>query len=188
MADFREVIEGAQGGFEKLVGGIPGYKGYKEKEWRREADKLLREKLVRELETYHRQLTDLQMELVNIALIEYTDDLDRALRKLQHLIDRIKTAIYGYSGFFDAVKVKEEQLDAIYAYDAGLLEQVPALGTLVDALRGAVEAGEGIAPAIKELITATAQLNELFEKREEAIYGVLPRIETPKPSMEESGE
>ena len=41
--DMREVVAGGMSGLEKLINKIPGYHGYKEKEMRRDADKLLRD-------------------------------------------------------------------------------------------------------------------------------------------------
>jgi hypothetical protein len=45
MADLRQTSYDNMGRFEALVAKIPGYKGYKEKEMRREADALLRQHL-----------------------------------------------------------------------------------------------------------------------------------------------
>ncbi len=167
--DFRDLIEGAKGGLEKFEASLPGFKGYKEKEWRREADKLLRGKLADDLSEQLRRLNELQRELVDARLIEFTDDLGRAIRKLENLIDRVKTATYGYSGFFDAIKVKEEQLDSIYAFDAKLLEQLPRLAEAVDAVRGNIEAGTEIKAGIGKLVKVITALSEQFEKRKEAI-------------------
>ena len=41
------------------------------------------------------------------------DWLNEAVVKLGTLIDRIKTASYGYAGLFDPVRIKEQQLDAL---------------------------------------------------------------------------
>ena len=170
--DFRDVIEGAKGGLEKFAASLPGFKGYKEKEWRREADKLLRGKLADELAVQLRRLNELQLQLVDSGLIEFTDDLGRAIKKLENLMDRIKTATYGYSGFFDAVKVKEKQLDAIYAFDAKLLEQLPKVAEAIDAVGQDIEAGTGIGAGIQKLIKVITALAEQFEKRKEAITAV----------------
>ena len=48
--DLTELVKASQNKFEKLVSGIPGYKGYKQKEQRREADKLLRLQIARQFE------------------------------------------------------------------------------------------------------------------------------------------
>lgn len=167
--DFSKLVKDQRGGFEKLVGKIPGYKGYKEKELRREADKLLRQKLAADLDLQRRRLNEQQVALVNAGQILFTDDLERALTKLQTLIDRIKTASYGYSGLFDAVKVKEEQLDQLYAFDAGLLDGVPQVAAAVDKVAEAIEKEAEIGPAIKALTKLVTQFNDLFSRRQEAI-------------------
>lgn len=170
--DFRKIVESSKGGFEGLMGKIPGYKGYKEKELRRQADKLLRGKVADEIDAQRRRLSEQQMELINAGLIEYTDDLDRAVVKLQTLVDRIRTASYGYRGFFDAVKVKEEQLDALYAFDSALLNGVPEITEAIDNVERAIGNKEDIMPTIRALVKTVTKMNELFSKREETIYQV----------------
>ena len=117
---------------------IPGYNGYKEKELRREADKLLRMEVAGKLDDQRKRLSELQMQLISQAQIEYVDDLERAVMKLQLLIDRIKTASYGYAGLFDAVKVKEEQLDALYEFDNQMLDLVDEIAADVDQVSSAI--------------------------------------------------
>lgn len=168
--DYQQLVESAQSGFEKVVGSIPGYKGYKQKELRREADKLLRKKIGAELDKQRRRLNGQQTALFKAGLIEYTDDLDQAIMKLQTLSDRVKTASYGYRGFFDAVKVKEEQLDALYAFDAGLLAGIPKIAQAIDGVAEAIQSKAEVGAAIQALVEAATELGELFSKREEAIY------------------
>jgi len=167
--DLKEKVAGAMGGLEQLVAGIPGYKGYKEKELRREADKLLRDTLARRFEEQLRRLPALQRELISSGQLLLVDDLDMAAKKLQIFIDRVKTATYGYAGFFDAVKVKEEQLDALYQFDAALLEQVDQIKAGIDKLAQAISTREGVAEVINELIAAADSLNETFHRRQDVI-------------------
>jgi len=167
--DLLATIEGSLGGFEKLTGKIPGYHGYKEKELRREADKLLRMELASKFDDQRKRLSGLQQELISQALIEFLDDLERAAMKLQLLIDRIKTASYGYAGLFDAIKVKEEQLDALYDFDNQILDFVDEVAADVDEVTSAVSAGEGAGEAIRALIGTVDEANQAFGHREEAI-------------------
>ncbi len=167
--DFNKLVDDQRGGFEKLMGKIPGYKGYKQKEQRREADKLLRQKIAADLDQQRRRLGELQIALINAGQILFTDDLERAVTKLQTLMDRIKTATYGYAGLFDAVKVKENELDQLYAFDAGLLDGVPAVSAGVDKVSEAIDKGGDIGAAIKALVQIMTQFNDLFSKRQEAI-------------------
>ncbi len=142
-----------------LVSKIPGYKGYKDKELRREADKLLRMQVAGQLDDQRKRLTELQNQLVSQAQIEWLDDLERAVMKLQLLIDRIKTASYGYAGLFDAVKVKEEQLDALYEYDNQMLDFVDDIAADTDRVASAITAKEGIGEAITDLVSTVDEAN-----------------------------
>lgn len=167
--DLRETVESSLGGLEKLVKKIPGYKGYKDKELRREADKLLRMEVADKFDDQRKRLAELQVELISQAQIEFVDDLERAVMKLQLLIDRIRTATYGYAGLFDAVKVKEEQLDALYEFDNQMLGFVDEAAADVDRVTSAITAKEGIGDAIRELVDTMTQANTTFGHRDEAI-------------------
>jgi hypothetical protein len=63
--DFVDKAKGAMGKLESLMAQLPGLKGYKEKELRREADKTVRDMLVRELGDQRQRLATIQMELIN---------------------------------------------------------------------------------------------------------------------------
>lgn len=169
MDDLRETVHGAMSGLERLFAKVPGFRGYKDKELRREADKLLRDQLAARFGDQHQRLTELQMQLISRVQIEFLDDLDRAALKLQLLVDRIKTASYGYAGLFDAVKVKEEQLDALYEFDNQMMDLADGVATKVDQLASAISAREGIAAAAEEVIEAADEANMAFSHREEAI-------------------
>jgi hypothetical protein len=167
--DLRETVESALGGLEGLAKKIPGYKGYKDKELRREADKLLRQQLASQLEDQRRRLGELQNRAISQAQIEFLDDIERAVSKLQLLIDRVKTSSYGYAGLFDALKIKEEQLDLLYEFDSRMLASVEVIAADVDRVESAIGAREGVDEAINELLETVDQANRTFGHRHEAI-------------------
>ncbi|MGC9336217.1 MAG: hypothetical protein ACP5JJ_18910 [Anaerolineae bacterium] len=167
--DLRDRVEAALSGLENLVRKIPGFGGYKEKEVRREADKLLRTEIARQLDDQRKRLSELQNDLIRQAQIEFLDDLERAASKLQLLIDRMTTASYGYAGLFDAVKVKEAQLDALYEFDQKMLDFGDEIAAGVDRVASAISAREGIGGAIEELVDIVAEANQTFGHRHEAI-------------------
>jgi hypothetical protein len=167
--DLRDRVEAALSGLEDIARKVPGYGGYKEKELRREADKLLRTEIAQQLDDQRKRLTELQNSLVRQAQIEYVDDLERAVSKLQLLIDRHKTATYGYAGLFDAVKVKEAQLDALYEFDQRMLDFVDEIAAGADGVASAISAREGIGGAIDELVQVIEEANQTFGHRHEAI-------------------
>ena len=85
------------------------------------------------------------------------------------LTDRLKTASYGYAGLFDAVKVKEEQLDALYDFDNQMLLLVQEIASDVDQVASAIAAKEGVGLAIAELVVTVEEANVTFGHRDEAI-------------------
>jgi hypothetical protein len=171
MTDLYEQISGDRGRIESFLGKVPGYKGYKEKEMRREADKLLREALARRVEEQWRRLPDIQKQLLSGGQIQWLDDIEGATMKLQTFIDRLKTASYGYAGFFDAVRVKEDELDQLYNFDMALDGHVDEIRTAVDTLSSAAMSKEGIGEAIAQLNGAAAMANETLSRRKDVIMG-----------------
>jgi len=167
--DLRQKVTEALGGLEQLVAKVPGYKGYKEKEMRREADKLLREQLARRFEEQRRRIPNLQKQLIKSGQAGLLDDLEEGAMKLQLLIDRLKTASYGYAGFFDAIKVKEAQLDALYEFDNALMDEVPNVAAGTNKVFEALAAKEGVAEAIADLVTTIQGVNDTFSKRQDVI-------------------
>lgn len=169
LGDLTEKIQSSQNKFEKLVARIPGYAGYKQKEQRREADKLLRLHVAQAYQEQLARLNELQYTLTTRGQLSAVSALDRAASKLQRLIDRIKTASYGYAGLFDAVKVDEAALDKLYDFDQAMLDGVAAIAALLGQLAEGV-AGEADTAAItNQLSTDLENLNQTFSQRREVI-------------------
>ena len=172
VKDLRETIRSATGKFEELVGKVPGYKGYKEKELRREADKLLRLHLARRFEEQLSRLNGIQMELTNRGRLASIVTLERCVMKLQMLIDRVKSASYGYGGFFDAIKVKEAELDALYDFDSQLESGVARISAVLDELAAAAQAEEKTALPSGDLVALLDELNATFSQRQDVLLGL----------------
>jgi hypothetical protein len=169
--DMREVVSGGMSDLEKLAAKIPGYRGYKEKEVRREADKLLRDHVYRVLSEQRRRVEDIQTNL-GLGQIEEVEKLGRARRRLQTLADTVHTASYGYAGLFDAVKVREEQLDALYSFDSNLLAESDSIVEAVDSLQAAADRGEGVPSAIRDLTETVTHLQDTYNRRRDVITGM----------------
>ena len=169
--DMRDVVEGAQSGLEKILNKIPGYGGYKQKEMRRDADKLLRDHIYGVLTEQRGRIEDIQGQL-GVEHIESVESIGKARRRLQTLADTVHTAAYGYAGMFDAVRIKEEELDALYSFDNGLLAEAEAIAACVDSLQAAVDSEESATGAIRELTSTITRLQELYNRRKDVITGM----------------
>ena len=122
-----------------------------------------------QLEEQKQAVLSIQKKLLKGGGLMLLDDVDGAVQKIQILIDRVKTASYGYAGFFDAVRIKEEQLDALHRFDVALAARVVDVQRAVERLDTAVTTNENIGPAIEQLTDLVAELNILFNRRHEAI-------------------
>src|SRR5207249_2091558 len=96
-------------------------------------------------------------------------DFEHATLKLQRFADRVRTASYGYAGLFDAVRVEEPQLDALYDFDLALEAGVGRLAQEREALGASVDKGEGVAEALKALSQLADDLNAQFDRRQQTI-------------------
>ncbi len=189
MGDTVGQIKDQRGGFVKLLAKIPGFKGYMEKETRRDADKLVRDAIASRFSAQLDRLSEVQMDLIPNGGFEFLDDVEQAAVRLRTFIDRVKTAPRGYAGLFDAVQVKEDQLEQLYNFDAQLLGEADNLANVIDACKvamgtlpapapaeGQVAVAVGpdaLKPAIAALRRTCAGLNDLFDKREHILVGSL---------------
>jgi hypothetical protein len=154
---------------ERLSDKIPGYSGYVDRERRRDIDKLHREHLADTLRRLKGPLTDLMRELSSSGRLFEVGPVDSAIKKLDHLENRVRFASYGYSGFFDAVKIEQAQLDSIYRFDLALVEHVDRLEAKAGELKAKSGTAEGLKVAGAELAAAVDEVNHAFDERARAI-------------------
>ncbi len=167
----KDKMKADRNALEELVAKIPGFRGYKERELRRDADRVLRQHVSALLEEQRKRLNEVQLRLLEGGRVDLLDDLERFGTKVQGVINRLRTAAYGYAGLFDAVKVNEEQLDALYRFDEKLLSLVDDLRDALDRLGEALDAEEDLGGALKRLKRAVDGLASTVRKREEAVVG-----------------
>ncbi len=170
MSDILGRIREDQDVFGKLLAKLPGFNGYFDREQRRAADKLLREGVAQRYEEQWRRISSLQRELISQGGLAYIDDLEGAAIKLRQFVDRVRTASYGYAGFFDAVKIRSEELEQLYQYDLWLLSLVDAIARAVDNVESSMGT-DGLPAAIRHLTTLSQESVEAYNKRAEAITG-----------------
>ncbi len=109
---------------ENWMARIPGVRTYREREHRRETDKKLREHLSSRLQEIRSQLKKVVLDLSSKGQMETLAKLDHLSSHLQQMADTIRYASYGYSGIFDLDKIREEELDRLYAFDLSLVDDL----------------------------------------------------------------
>jgi len=147
---------------ETLARAIPGFKGYRERDLRRDADRQQREYLAGRLEANRKALDEVADQATRGGVLDAINDVETARKRLDRVAARLRYAERGYSGFFDAVKVDETVLGRLYQFDLSLLEGVEAVRTAAEAARAAGAAGMRSAlPAVTAAVDALdARLND----------------------------
>ena len=168
MSDLFDQVTGDQDIFRKLASKIPGFDGYIERQNRRAADKLLRETIADHFEALYKRISTLQTDFVSQGELLYIDDLERAAIKLRTFIDKIRRASYGYSGFFDAVKINEVELARVYEYDASFFDLEDEIGQAIDNVEASM-GSDGLPAAIRHLTGKAQDCLDAFNRRDEVM-------------------
>ena len=168
MSDLFEQVTGDQDIFKKLASKIPGFKGYIERSDRRAADKMLREQVAERFEELWQRISALQVDFISQGEILYVDDLEKAAIKLRTFIDKIRRASYGYSGFFDAAKVNEEELARVYEYDGAMLDLVDEVGRAIDNIEASIGT-DGLPASIRNLVAKAQDCITVFNRRDDVM-------------------
>jgi hypothetical protein len=150
---------------EKALSYVPGYHGYKEKEIRRETDRMVRSQVSSKLKsaldntrdylTYVPRMNDMDRELA-----------EKAISRFDLAIQSIEKAPSGYSGFFDIVKVRETRLNKMIDYDVQLLsksDEVVNIGDKIDPSNATVEEARSY---LEQLLSAVDSIVSLIRQRE----------------------
>ena len=170
MSDLFDRVTNDQNALQKLLGKLPGFKGYLERTNRRAADKLLRETIANRFEEQWKRISAVQTDLIKQNGIQFITELESSSLKLRQFIDRVRRAAYGYAGFFDAVKVNSAELEKIYQYDLWMLSLVDEIGRAIDNVEASLGT-DGLPAAIRHLTGLAQSSVEAFQKRSETILG-----------------
>ena len=171
MDEFFEKVQSQQDPFRRLASLIPGFGGYVERQTRRDADKLLRETVARRFDEQLKRISQLQVDMVSNGMIQYVDDIERAALQLRTFIDKISTAPRGYSGLFDAVKINEPELQAIYQYDAAFFDLAEQVGRAIDNVEASLGDEAALPAAIRNVTSVARTAVETYNRRSEVVIG-----------------
>jgi hypothetical protein len=177
MSDKTDTLSNVQGQMslpEKIAAFVPGFRGYKEKELRRESDRLIRNHLYLKLSLEKTDLREIEQKLADRRYFDVLTDMDRLLAKMDRVVEKINHASYGYSGFFDAIKVREDNLDHMIDFDSKLIDGVNALTTEIDAFKADLASGvtTNLKTRVQNVTDKLESLENTFDQRNEVILGV----------------
>lgn len=174
MSDMKDNIlnkvQADMDAFKKILEKIPGFKGYIDRQARRDSDKLLRDTVFRRFRDLEGRVSEVQRDFISHGELMYVDDLEAAAVRLRTFADRVRTAPRGYSSLFEAVKINEAELKNLYDYDAALLALGDTVGRAIDNVQASVGT-DGLPAAIRNLESTARQCIETYDRREEVVAG-----------------
>ena len=156
---------------QKLVDKIPGISGYQAKETRRDVDKLFRVTLADRLRRLKDTTSGVVRDLTDGGRLFEVAPVERISKKLDTVENRIRFATYGYAGFFDAVQIKEDQLDQLYRFDFALVEKIEGIESLAERLRASTGTAAELKTATASIEQSLDDLSHTFDTRHEALNG-----------------
>jgi hypothetical protein len=159
---------------ERIAAALPGFHGYKEKELRRESDKLVRNNLYLKLTKDKDNVKSISQKIADKRYMDALTDIDRLNVKMDRITEKVNHASYGYAGFYDIVKIKEENLDRMITFDNQLLDEVNALTASIEELKTQLLSNNfaNLKDKIQTIADKFELLEDTFDKREQVISGV----------------
>lgn len=152
---------------ERLGEKIPGYRGFQDRELRRDVDKTLREHLASELGRLKSSLRDRTRAYTDAGKIGALNGFDRLDRTIDGLSQAVRFADYGATGLFDPVKIGEPELQRLYDFDLSIVNDLAQ----IEAAIGTVPApgGDDPAPALDRLQQGVRALDDKWKQRKQVI-------------------
>ncbi len=155
---------------------VPGYKGYRDKEDRRDEDKRVREVVADAIVASIDRLTAYNATLAAARSFDALTKLEAEVGQIRLLADRIRHATYGYGGIFTEDSVDANALEQLRLFDAALLREADGLAAAVDSVTSTTPPGD---ETIAALTGERNRLTTLFNSRSSV-------VDQAKPSKDEA--
>jgi hypothetical protein len=167
MTDGYDAARGRRNALERLGEKIPGFRGFQDRELRRDVDRLQREHLAAELSHIKGALRQRARAAADRGGLEGLGAFERLDRQLDGLAQSVRFSDYGAAGLFDPVKIGEVELEKLYEFDLALLDEVAAL------------ADEAAGADLERLEERVRALADRWRRRETVISDVVKTAKTP---------
>jgi len=158
---------------EKIVVYIPEYKGYEEKETRRETERLVRGKASRHIGSAVRTAERALARAMGTFGVDKSKVTSKLVFELNYIYNKVSKVPSGYSGLSDVAKVKEEDTDKLIDHDFTMItlaEEIENKGKELLELTMRGDYGS-ISKAIEELHDTISKIEDIMAARESVLKG-----------------
>ncbi|HWN42389.1 MAG TPA: hypothetical protein VNW71_09210 [Thermoanaerobaculia bacterium] len=171
MSNGYEEAKGQRNVLERLGDKIPGFRGFQDRELRRDVDRMQREHLASDLGRLKAALRDKARSYTDAGKIGALSAFDRLDRQLDGLSQAVRFADYGASGLFSPVKIGDAELQRLYEFDLSVLQDVEDLEGQIAAVPE--PGGEDPAKALDQVLQRSRVLEDKWKQRELVISNVV---------------
>jgi hypothetical protein len=151
---------------EQLAQWIPGYRGFRELDQRRQDDAAVRQYVSRRLQDCKRALDRLGEQALAAGDLDGPARLEKIRTRIQLAQSRVAAAVEGYASWFSRRTVDAALLDEVHQLDAGLI-------TLADRIEVILKGTESASAAAAhvELAELVEELHQRLDRRAEVLQG-----------------
>jgi len=173
MVDIRERIEEDRGLLKKIQTYIPGFRGYRQREDIRDADRMLRAQLAQKLAIQRRGLEECRGILAQSPGTKEHDMIGGLISQFKKVEGRVSHAAVGYSGIAADIRINETELDRLYEYDVRMLDHMTSITSSIESLKNGLMAADETT-AFRDMMNIKARMTDFedtFNGRMNAIEG-----------------
>lgn len=160
---------------ERIALYIPGYRGYRQKNLRRDEDRAVRQLVGKVIDNAKIDVKNAQR--ATIGDLGAMRDGERIYSKMDRYSVDVKKAVNGYSAWHDSVKILESELDAVVSWDAALIDDVEDLKAKTEMLMRDADSGSPIGSDLKLLERTVDKLIDDFRQRDNVMKGFVEKNE-----------
>ncbi|MDW5563631.1 MAG: hypothetical protein SA339_10430 [Methanomassiliicoccus sp.] len=173
MPDIRQRVQEDQGILKKIQLFVPGFRGYRQREDLRDADRMLRDQLAKKLSLQRKQVEGARRLVVssfNSKELELMGGIVTGYKKVEGLVSHSSP---GYSGISADVQFKQDEIFRLYDYDASMIDGLASMQQSIDQLKAALAAQDGLRAQaeLDQLKALLGNFEEQFKRRINVIQG-----------------
>lgn len=168
MKDYKK----SRGLLERIKLIIPGYRGYRNKNVRRDVDKEVRSEVARQFGCCKETLVGLKNDYVAKNDLEMAKILEKVIVKIDTYISDMESAEAGYSAAWEVNKTLNGDLDEVMEWDGRLLDECVELSAALKIIVSKADAGEDIKAQLKEVERFIDGLDNALGERMKVVRGI----------------
>lgn len=147
---------------ERIKKGLPEFRGYHDREYIADSDRVLRYDIASVLDRIKLELEKVQDLLFEAWKLPARGRMEELELRVETLAKRLRASSFEKGTM---PELSEKRLETLYEYDLALLDHIEALWSPIDKLASVKGSAEGIVQQISFLNEALDRLEEQYERR-----------------------